>query len=56
VLEDDALIGLRIEGAKVAIQERLKEVAEAFSVSEEAELCSALKKLQRLKAQMVKSA
>lgn len=42
-----------IEDTEVAIQERLREVVEGFSASEESELYAALRVLRRLRAQLL---
>ena len=49
-------LGLRIEEAEVAIQERLREAVENFSASEESELYAALRKLRHLRAHLVTAA
>jgi len=45
-----------IEGAEIAILERLREVVGSCSPSEESELYAALRKLQRVKAQLLAAA
>lgn len=49
-------LGMSIESAEEAIQERLREVAESYSALEESELYSALRMLQRLKTQILSAA
>jgi hypothetical protein len=45
-----------IEDTEVAIQERLREVFEVFSASEESELYAALRVLRRVRAQLLTAA
>jgi hypothetical protein len=45
-----------IEDTEVAIQERLRELAESLSASEESELYAALRVLRRLRAQLLAAA
>ena len=45
-----------IEDTEVAIQERLREVVDNFSVSEESELYAALGVLRRVRAQLLRAA
>jgi hypothetical protein len=53
MLEDDSVqLGPSIENAELAIQERLREVVESFSASEESELYTALRVLCRVRAQL----
>lgn len=49
-------LGLRIEEAEVAIQERLREAVDNFSASEESELYVALRVLRRMRAQLLTAA
>jgi hypothetical protein len=51
-----AKLGPLIEEAEAAIQERLREVVESFSVFEESELYAALRMLRRFKAQLLTAA
>jgi hypothetical protein len=53
--ESDQL-GLMIENAEEAIQERLREVIDSFSAFEESELYAALRLLRRVKARLLAAA
>jgi hypothetical protein len=53
---ENGQLGPLIEEAEAAIQERLREVVESFSVFEESELYAALRMLRRFKAQLLTAA
>lgn len=53
---ENGQFGPSTEDAEEAIQERLREVGESFSASEESELYAALRVLRRIRARLLTAA